>query len=70
MDVSGGSTDNYLLTGLLMEATYTISIVATSQHLPSDAVDDQVTLSETLIAEYSSTAFSYHAYENSTFLDI
>ena len=64
VDVSGGSTDNYLLTGLLMEATYTISIVATSQHLSSGAVDDQVTLSETLMTEYGSTVFSHHAYEN------
>ena len=67
VDVSGGSTDNYLLTGLLMESTYTISIVATSQHLPSDTVDDQVTLSETLMTDYGSTVLSHHAYENSTF---
>ena len=53
VDVSGGSTDNYTLTGLKMESTYTISIVATSEHLPSDAVDDQVTLSETLITQCS-----------------
>ena len=44
--VSGGSTDNYLLTGLVMEATYTISIVATSQHFSSDPVELQVTLGE------------------------
>ena len=43
--VSGGSTDNYLLTGLVMEASYTISIVATQQ-LPSDAVVVEITLSE------------------------
>ena len=48
--VSGGSTDNYLLTGLVMEASYTISIVATSQHnLPSDAIELQVTLGEALL---------------------
>ena len=29
--VSGSSTDNYLLTGLMVDTTYTISIVATSQ---------------------------------------
>ena len=63
VDVSDGSTNNYLLTGLyiMMEATYTISIVATSQHLPSDAVDDQVTLSETLlriVLQISHHAFS------------
>ena len=44
VDVSGGSTDNYLLTGLEMEATYTISIVAVSEHLPSDTRDQEVTL--------------------------
>ena len=38
MDVSGGSTDNYTLTGLQNGDSYTISIVATSQHLPSESV--------------------------------
>ena len=38
VDVSGGSTDNYLLTGLQNGDTYTISILATSQHLPSESV--------------------------------
>ena len=42
--VSGGSIDNYLLTGLVMDSSYTISIVATSEHIPSDAV--AVTLGE------------------------
>ena len=32
VDVSGGSTDNYLLTGLQNGTTYTISIVAISDH--------------------------------------
>ena len=44
--VSGGSTDNYLLTGLVMEASYTISIVAHSQQFPSDAVVVEITLSK------------------------
>ena len=35
---SGGSTDNYLLTGLQNGDTYTVSIVATSEHLPSERV--------------------------------
>ena len=42
MDVSDGSTDNYLLTGLQNGDTYTISIVTfattSSQLLPSDTV--------------------------------
>ena len=38
VDVGGGSTDNYLLTGLQNGDSYTISIVATSQHLPSESV--------------------------------
>ena len=36
--VSGGSTDNYLLTGLVMDVSYILSIVATSQHFFSDVV--------------------------------
>ena len=44
VDVSGGSTDNYLLTGLVMGATYTISIEATSQHIPSGRVETVITL--------------------------
>ena len=42
--VSGGSTDNYLLTGLVMGATYTISIEATSQHIPNGRVETIITL--------------------------
>ena len=38
VDVSGGSTDNYVLMGLQNGASYTISIVGTSEHLPSDRV--------------------------------
>ena len=47
-DVSDGSTDNYLLTGLQNEESYTISIVATSQQLPSESIlaDMEVRLGE------------------------
>ena len=50
VNVSGGSTDNHLLTGLQNGANYTISIVGTSEHLPSDRVDYQnsIPLSELL----------------------
>ena len=44
VDVSGGSTDNYLLTDLVMGATYTISIEATSPHLPNGRVETIITL--------------------------
>ena len=46
VDVSGSSTDNHLLTDLVMGATYIISIVATSQHLTiySESVDTMITL--------------------------
>ena len=37
-DVSNGSTDNYLLTDLRNGYIYNISIVATSQHLPSESI--------------------------------
>ena len=47
-DVSGGSTDNYLLTGLLNGESYDISIVTlattSSQLLPSDTVTVNVGL--------------------------
>ena len=50
VDVSGGSTDNHLLTGLQNGVSYTISIVGTSEHLPSDRVDypSSIILSELL----------------------
>ena len=38
VDVSGGSRGNYVLTGLQNGDIYTISIVATSQHVPSESV--------------------------------
>ena len=44
--VSDGSTDNYLLTGLQNGATYTISIVATSQHFSSDLLTIDASLGE------------------------
>ena len=48
VDVSGGSTDNYPLTGLQNGESYTISIVATSQHFPSQSIaaDMEVMLGE------------------------
>ena len=39
VDVSDSSTDNYLLTGLQNGASYSISIMGTSQHLPSEVVE-------------------------------
>ena len=44
VDISDGYIDNYLLTGLMMGATYTISIVATSKHIYSQSVDTMITL--------------------------
>ena len=48
MNVSDGSTDNYLLTGPQNGESYTISIVAASQHLPSEriATDLEIMLGE------------------------
>ena len=37
--IDGGSIDEYTLSDLQNGDTYTISIIATSQHLPSDTVD-------------------------------
>ena len=44
VSVDGGSTDNYILTGLTNGETYTISIVATSNTLPSSAVMANMTV--------------------------
>ena len=38
VDVNGGDTNSYTLTGLMEEATYTVSIVGTSQQLSSTTV--------------------------------
>ena len=50
VDVSGGSTDSHTLTGFQNGASYTISIVGTSEHFSSDSVDypNSITLSELL----------------------
>ena len=46
--VSGGSTNTNLLTDLLRQATYTLSITAISEHLPSTTVNvgDPIKLGE------------------------
>ena len=44
VDVSGGSTDNDILSGLQNGANYTISIVGTSVHFPSEEVEVNVSL--------------------------
>ena len=46
VDVSDGSTNTRTLTGLENGASYTISIVGTSLHLPSDVVDVDIGLGE------------------------
>ena len=46
VDVSGGSTEHHLLTGLQNEASYTISIVGISEHFFSEEVEVNVTLGE------------------------
>ena len=46
--VSNGSTETHTLTGLVIGDTYTISIVATSHHFPSERVAIIITLGRTL----------------------
>ena len=50
VNVSGGSTDNHLLTGLRNGTSYNVSIVGTSKHFFSDHVEypNEITLSELL----------------------
>ena len=56
--VNVGSTGNYPLTGLVMGASYTISIIATSHHFSSHAVELQVTLGEGLLIWSKPTVYS------------
>ena len=49
VDVSDGSTDNYLLTGLHNGASYTISIMGTSQHFFSDRLEQELTIGKIII---------------------
>ena len=46
VDVSDGSTNTHTLTGLENGASYNISIVGTSLHLPSEVVDVDIGLGE------------------------
>ena len=46
MDVSDGSIDNYLLTGLQNGVSYTISIAGTSLHYYSEVVEANINLGE------------------------
>ena len=46
VDVSGGSTDNHLLTDLQNGETYNITIVGISQHLYSESAESVITLSK------------------------
>ena len=46
--IADSSTDNFLLTGLVMEARYTMSIVATSDHFNSEVVQAEITLRKVL----------------------
>ena len=59
--VSGGSTNTFLVTGLLRQATYTISITATSEHLSSTTltVRDPIKLGE--LSESVIAADIYHS---------
>ena len=58
-DVTGGSTDNLLLTDLQSGATYDICIVGTSDHLPSDIVK----YSNVFISLGKHIILSFHLFE-------
>ena len=62
MDVSDGSTDNYLLTGLQNGASYTISIVGTSQHFSSEVMEREVTQGETTELHINMSVYSQDRY--------
>ena len=46
VDVSGGSTDNHLVTGFQIGTLYNITLVGTSQQLPSEGIEIAIKLGE------------------------
>ena len=57
--ISGGSSDNYLVTNLQNGQGYNISIVATSQYLPSDSLKTKATLSKFLVHKQTLLLLSF-----------
>ena len=66
--ISGGSTESYHLSHLQNGSTYIITVVATSQHLPSDAVVTEITLGETdyIISSMSYNELLVHVFSHSS----
>ena len=60
VDVSDGSTSTRTLTGLMNGASYIISIVCTSLHLPSEVVEVDIGLGERYSSTYLSTCTCMH----------
>ena len=50
VDVRSGFTSNHLVTGLQSGISYTITLVATSQYLPSEGISTDIKLSEFYMA--------------------
>ena len=48
VDVSDGSTDNYLLTGIETTTSLSISIAGTSDHLPSQSLSTELGICENI----------------------
>ena len=61
--VSGGSTDNETVTGLQNGDTYTISIVATSEFVPSESVPADTSVG---LCELNCSLFHYHCMTHSS----
>ena len=52
VDVGGGSSSEYILQDLTMGSSYSLSLVATSQHLPSETLTQSLTLVSGNIIEF------------------
>ena len=63
VSVSGGSTDSETVTGLQNGDTYTISIVATSELLPSESVPADTSVG---LCELNCSLFHYHCMTHSS----
>ena len=64
VDVSDGSTDNYLLTGLQSGAIYTISIMGISLHLRSEEVEVDIVIGTFRYSSTNKTLVDLAVYTN------
>ena len=59
VDVAGGSTDSFTLNDIDSREAYTIFLIATSNHIPSEAITAQVSPGEAETSRIFLQSFSF-----------